>query len=63
VDEAAGHTKRILDAKYKKADLKTVCQNQTELSVEQKSQLEAPLRTHGPLFLRWDFLRKGKRSS
>jgi len=44
------HAKRILDAKYQKADLKTVCQSQTELTVEQKGQLEALLRKHEPLF-------------
>jgi len=36
--------------KYKKADLKTVCQSQTELTVEEKSQLEVLLRKCEPLF-------------
>jgi len=50
MDEAASRVKRILDAKCKKADLKTVCQSQTELTVEQKGKLEAPLRKCKPLF-------------
>mgnify|MGYP000137022187 CR=1 FL=1 len=43
MDKAASRAKRILDAKCKKADLKTTCQSQTELTVEEKSQPEAPL--------------------
>jgi len=50
MDEAASRVKRILEAKYKKADLTTVCQSQTELTVEEKSQLEAPLHKYKPLF-------------
>jgi len=50
MDEAVSRVKRILDAKYKKADLKTVCQSQTELTVEEKSQLEALLRKYELLF-------------
>jgi len=50
MDEAASRAKRILGAKYKKADLKTVCQSQTELTVEQKGQLEALLCKYEPLF-------------
>jgi len=50
MDEAASRAKRILDAKCKKADLKTVCQSQTELTVEEKSQLEALLRKYEPVF-------------
>jgi len=46
MDEAASRAKRILDAKHKKADLKTVCQSQTELTNEQKGQLEALLCKH-----------------
>jgi len=50
MDEAVSCVKRIIDAKYKKADLKTVCQSQTELTVEQKGQLEALLCKYEPLF-------------
>jgi len=50
MDEAVSCVKRILYTKCKKADLKTVCQSQTELTVEEKSQPEALLRKYEPLF-------------
>ena len=48
--DAVSRVKRILDAKCKKADLKTVRQSQTELTVEQKDQLETLLRKYESLF-------------
>jgi len=43
MDDAVSCAKRIFDNKHQKADLKNVCQSQTELNVEQKGQLEVPL--------------------
>jgi len=50
MDDAGARAKRTLDAKCQKADLKTVCQSQSRLTVEQKGQLEAPLCKCEPLF-------------
>jgi len=50
MDDAVSHIKIILDAEHQKADLKNVCQSQTELTVEQKGQLEALLCKYEPLF-------------
>jgi len=50
MDEAVSRVKRILNVKHKKADLKTVCQSQTESTVEQKGQLEVLLCKCEPLF-------------
>ena len=50
MDDAVPRVKRMLDAKYQKADLKDVCRSQTELTAEQQGQLEAPLCKYETMF-------------
>jgi len=50
MDDAVSLSKRIVDSKCQKTDLKNVCQSQTESTVEQQGQLEALLHKCEPLF-------------
>ena len=50
MEDAVHRVKRILDAKYEKADLDKVCSEQTELERDQRDQLAALLRKYEPLF-------------
>jgi len=50
VEDAVHRVKRILDAKYEKADIEKICQEQAELDQKQQSQLAVLLRKYGALF-------------
>jgi len=50
VEDAAHRVKRILDAKYEKADIDKICLAQAELDQEQRNQLAALLRKCEALF-------------
>ena len=50
VKEATSRLTKILDAKYKKADLKQVVQDVPELTAQEKAQLLKLLQTYEDLF-------------
>ena len=50
VDDDAERLKRILDAKYEKADLKKVAESQTQLSPEEQDKLHELLTKYSDLF-------------
>jgi len=50
VEDAAHRVKRILDAKYEKADIEKICLEQAELDQKQRDQLAVLLRKYEALF-------------
>jgi len=50
VEDAAHRVKRILEAKYEKADVDEICLEQAELDQEQRNQLAVLLRKYEALF-------------
>ena len=50
VEDTNDRLKRILDAKYEKADLEEICKDQPELSTEQQNELFQLLSRHESLF-------------
>jgi len=50
VEDAVHRVKRILDAKYEKADIERICEEQAELDKQQREQLAVLLRKYEALF-------------
>jgi len=50
MEDAVHRVKRILDAKYEKADISKVCEEQEELDASQRDKLGELLRKYEPLF-------------
>jgi len=50
VEDAVHRVKRILDAKYKKADVEKICQEQAEVEQDQRAQVAVLLCKYEALF-------------
>jgi len=50
VEDVVHRVKRILDAKYEKADIEKICLEQAELDQKQRDQLAVLLRKYEALF-------------